>query len=60
MPRKIKWWLGTGYVGCDHDGVIEVDDDADDEDIDDLVRSEVYENISWGWEETKDDEDEKR
>lgn len=45
----IKWHLDVGYANCDRDGTVDVPDDATDEDIDLIVREEVFNWISWGW-----------
>lgn len=47
--RIIKWRCETGYVGCDIEGEIEVDDDATEKTIDSMVEQEVFNCISWGW-----------
>lgn len=49
--RLIKWFCDTGFHGCDRRGEIEVEDGATNGDIDDLVREEVFNFISWGWDE---------
>lgn len=46
----IKWTCETGYANCTHEGEVEVDDNATDEEIDEIVREEVFEYIGWGWE----------
>lgn len=47
--RKIKWLVETGFAGCEHAGEFEVDDDATEEEIDDMVRDEMFNHISWSW-----------
>lgn len=54
--RIIEWHLETGFVGGIRKGEIEVDDDADDEEIDELVQDEALNRISWGWTEKPKDE----
>lgn len=51
--RTIKRSMETGMQGADWDGEIEVEDSATEEDIDHLVREEVFNIISWGWHEEK-------
>lgn len=50
----IEWSVETGFAGETYKGEIEVDDNATDEEIDELVREEVFNVIEWGWE-RKDD-----
>lgn len=47
--RKIKWTLDVGFVGCVHEGEIEVEDDATEDDIEEEVKEEAYNflNLSW-------------
>ena len=52
---KIKWVCETGFANCVHEGEIEVDDDATDEEIDELVRDEVFQEIEWGWVKVEED-----
>lgn len=47
--KTIEWTLETGMQGADRSDTIEVDDDATDEEIDALVREEVFNYVSWGW-----------
>ena len=47
--RKISWNLETSQQGADWSGEIEVEDDATEDEIDDLVREEIFNIISWGW-----------
>lgn len=42
--RRIKLWVETGY-----EEIIEVDDDATDEEIDEEARMFLFDNISYGW-----------
>ena len=47
--KKIKWILETGYAGIEHEGEFEVDDDVTDKEIDEMVREDAFNCISWGW-----------
>ena len=49
--RKIKLWVETGYVGANYEEIIEVDDDATDEEIDEEARRFLFDNISYGYQE---------
>lgn len=51
MVRKITWHSENGNVGSDRGDTIEVDDDATDEEIDAIIREEVFNYFSWGWSE---------
>lgn len=50
--RTIQWHLSTGQQGCDRSGEIEVEDNATESEIDQLVREEVYNFVEWGWTES--------
>lgn len=47
--RTIQWHCETGKQGVDFGDEFEVEDDATDEEIDALVREEVFNIVSWGW-----------
>ena len=47
--RKIKWLCETGYAGCNHEGEIEVDDDATDKEINEAVLNDVCNYVNWSW-----------
>jgi hypothetical protein len=49
--KTVEWHLTIGLQGCDRSGEIEVEDDATDEQIDAVVREEVFNFVEWGWEE---------
>nr|DAK00226.1 MAG TPA: hypothetical protein [Bacteriophage sp.] len=49
--RKIKLWIETGYVGCDYEDEIEVEDDVTDEKLDEEARIFLFNNIEFGWSE---------
>lgn len=49
--RKIKLWIETGYASCDYDTIIEVDDDATEEEIDEEAYIFLFDKISYGWSE---------
>lgn len=53
----IKWCCGTGFANCVHYGEVEVDDDATNEKIDEIVREEVFEYIGWGWEKVSESDE---
>lgn len=46
----IEWHCETGFANCGIEDTVEVDDDATDEEIDEIVQEEVFNYISWGWE----------
>ena len=49
--RKIKLWIETGYVGGDYEEIIEVDDNATDDDIWEEADMFLTEHICHGWSE---------
>lgn len=52
--RKIKWQCDTGFAGCIHEDEFEVEDDATEEEINEMVEQEVNNYIEWTWWEEKD------
>lgn len=49
--RRIKLWVETGFVGADYKEIIDVDDDATEEEIWERADMFLAENISYGWDE---------
>lgn len=47
--ETIEWHIETGMQGAEWDGEIEVEDDATDDEIQDAVREEVLNIVSYGW-----------
>lgn len=47
--KTVKWVLETGYRGCEHEGEIQVDDDATEDDIEELVKEEAYGYVDLMW-----------
>lgn len=45
----------TGYVGCQIETEIQVEDDATEEEIDKLAFDAMLEEIEWYWKEKKDE-----
>jgi len=52
--KKIKVYVDSGYVGCKNENVIEVEDDATEEEIEELAGEAIYEMIDIGWYEVDD------
>lgn len=50
----IKWCLETGFAGCTHEGEIDVDDNATDEEIEEIVKEEAFNCIELGWSKDKE------
>ena len=49
--KKIRVWAETDRVGSFVDTIIEVEDNATTEQIEDDAQEAAYELSSWGWEE---------
>jgi hypothetical protein len=49
MPRIIQWSCEMSSHSVQTEGELEFDDSATDEDIDEAVRTEVFNIFSWGW-----------
>lgn len=52
---KIHWELSIGLVGCRRGGTLDVDDDADEKEIEEIVREEVFQHVDWNWEREQGD-----
>ncbi len=50
MARVVKWTVAMGLLGCKRTGEFEVDDDASDEDIEEMVEEQAMQRIEWFWE----------
>lgn len=54
--KKIRMFLNTGFVGCKRSEVVEFEDEATEEEIDEYCKEWMHEHIEYGWhEETEDD-----
>lgn len=51
--RKIKWYINTGFAQCKFEGEIEVNDNATDEEIEEIVAEEALSCIDIGYEEVE-------
>ena len=51
---KVKIWSKFGLVGCEREEVIEVDDNATDEEIEQEWQEWAYQYMDGGWEKIKD------
>lgn len=47
--KKVRWQLSIGFVGAVRKGIIELEDDATDEEIDEVVTETVNNYIDFGW-----------
>lgn len=45
----IKWTVSIGLEGCTREGTVEVRDDATEQEIEDIVREEVLNEVEWTW-----------
>lgn len=52
--RTIKLWVDTGYYGADYEEFIEVEDDCAEEDLEEMARELMFDNINFGWTEIDD------
>ena len=53
--KKYRVWLNTGFAGVNNEDVIEIDDDATPEEIDEQCRDYAFNDIDWGYEEIEDE-----
>ena len=54
--RTINVYLSIGYSNAMHDDTLDVDDNATDDDIDEMVRDWAHNYIEWGWRENEQKE----
>lgn len=47
--KTIEWHIETGMQGAEWNGEVEIEDDATDEEIEETVRQEVFNIVSWNW-----------
>ena len=47
--KIVEWHIETGLQGADWDGEVEVEDTATEDEIDAIVREEVFNIVSWSW-----------
>ena len=55
VMKKYRVWLNTGFAGVNNEDVIEIDDDATPEEIDEQCRDYAFNDIDWGYEEIEDE-----
>ena len=50
--KNIKWTLDVGFGNaCLHQGEIEINDETSEDEIEKMVKDEVYSCLDWWWEE---------
>ena len=49
--KVIEYKIHTGFAGCTHTGELEVEDDATDDEIDDVVLVELWNRVEFTWKE---------
>lgn len=57
MSRRIQYHFDTPYAGEKPRGVIEVDDNTTEEQIEEMVRDEFFNLFNYGWTELADGEE---
>ncbi len=53
MTVTVKWKIGTGYPGANHEGEWEVEDDITDSELDEMMQDEMNDHIEYWWERVK-------
>lgn len=51
--KKIRFYCGMGYVGCDREEIVEYPDTATEEEIDKGLTEWIFETIESCWEEVE-------
>jgi hypothetical protein len=52
--RLIRWYIETATPRDKLTGIIQVDDNADGQQIDAEIRLEVFDVVEWGWDDVTD------
>lgn len=47
--RKVKFYLGTGFAGCNHTEVMEFDDNTTEEEIEECYEEWKNEKLDGSW-----------
>jgi hypothetical protein len=47
--KTVKWTISTGYPTASHKGEFEVEDDATEDEINEMVLCEVWNRIEYNW-----------
>ena len=47
--KKIKWVMSIGFLNAERKGEIEVDDEADEEEIRELVEEDAFQFLNLDW-----------
>lgn len=47
--RKVKFYLGMGFAGCNHEEIMEFDDDTTDEEISEYHHEWYEEKLDASW-----------
>jgi hypothetical protein len=55
MMKKYRVWLNTGFAGVNNEDVIEIEDDATPEEIEEQCKDLAFNDIDWGYEEIEED-----
>lgn len=48
--KKVIWHIDTGYPVASHNGEFEIDDDANELEIEEYVLEEFWNHVSYSWE----------
>lgn len=58
VKMEIKLWLDTGFIDCEYIDYIEMPSGTSEEDLNELAREFMEDNINYGFEIVKDAENE--
>jgi hypothetical protein len=47
--KRIYWSISMSLVGCRKEGWFDLPEDADDEDIEEMVKDAAFEEVEWNW-----------
>jgi len=47
--KRVYWNVSISLVGCRKDGWFDIEEDADDEEIEATVKDAAFEEIEWNW-----------
>lgn len=54
--RKFKFYAGLGYVGADHEEIVEIEDDCTEEELEEIFEGWLSNYLDAGYDEIEDEE----
>jgi len=55
--KKYKFYIETGYAGCNYEEILELDDDITEKSLEEIVNDFLINHIDYGYYEVSDETD---